>query len=109
MAAEEELPGTGRTTGTGRPLHHPGPVLSSERGGSGSGLDSVDGRPAALTALRRVRPLGPAVGYPPAMSGEPRPCVFLRILLGGPRLLDGSRLAPLPRPPGVDSTEVHGS
>jgi hypothetical protein len=41
--------------GRGRPLHHPGPVLSSERGGSGSGLDSVDGRPAALTALRRVR------------------------------------------------------
>src|SRR3954449_10255354 len=45
--------------GTGRPLHHPGPVLSSERGGSGSGLDSVDGRPAALTALRRVSPSTP--------------------------------------------------
>jgi hypothetical protein len=45
--------------GRGRPLHHPGPVLSSERGGSGSGLDSVDGRPAALTALRRVSPSAP--------------------------------------------------
>jgi hypothetical protein len=74
--------------GTGTPLHHPGPVLSSERGGSGSGLDSADGRPAALTALRRVSPFGPCTGYPRVMSGKHRRYVFLRILL------DGSRLVP---------------